>query len=266
MKFQNKSIVLTGAASGIGKSLLALLAKEQCTLIAADYNADLLQSTIQEISIIKDSQAVIFPFIGDISQQTQVDNLFLFALEKCPNIDIFIANAGFAYYEKIGETNWQHTEKIFQLNVFSPIYAFQKMKVLNLNRHYIFCTTASAMAKMGLAGYALYSATKAALDRFSEAYRAEKDDLGVFSVVYPVATRTNFFQKTNSPVLFPSQSAVQVAKAIFRGIENEKTRIFPSNIFKIGYFFGFLQEFISKPYQYYCKKVFQKWLYKNRKN
>ena len=125
MQIAHKNIILTGAASGIGKALLnQLLDFEDVKIISVDLN-----------EIVNDSDKII-PFVCDLSKQSEVDRLFEFALTQFQTIDIFIANAGFAYYEVIEKPDWQRTEKIFQVNVFSPIYAFQKMKELNIHREY----------------------------------------------------------------------------------------------------------------------------------
>ena len=58
-------------------------------------------------------------------------------------IDLFIANAGFAYYEKIEKPDWDHLTRIYQLNVFSAIYATEKMQDLNKGRPYKVVMTAS---------------------------------------------------------------------------------------------------------------------------
>jgi len=264
MKIQGARIVLTGAGAGIGAALLRQLCFYDCQIVAVDINETTLQDVIRRISILKvKTFAKIIPFVGDISQAENIDNLFAFSVEKMQGIDIFIANAGFAYYEKLGNADWKHTEKIFQLNVFSPIYSFQKMRTLNSGKPYYFCLTASAMAFMGLAGYALYGATKAALERFADAYYQEKDDMGYLGLAYPVSTKTNFFRQADgkiAPTYFPAQSPHTVASAMINGIKKNRKRIFPSFLFRIGYLFGSLQNLLNIPYQLYAKKLFKKWL------
>ncbi|MCU0437842.1 MAG: SDR family NAD(P)-dependent oxidoreductase [Raineya sp.] len=255
MQIHHQYIVLTGAASGIGKEILILLAKYKCHILAVDMNEALLNETILNIP---ESEAQIKTYTTDLSLQKNTDALFEYALQIFPQIDIFIANAGFAYYEKLTTPDWQHIEKIYQVNVFSPIYSLLKMKEINKGREYYVCMTASAMAKMGLAGYALYSSTKASLDRFADAYQYETDDKGILGLVYPIATKTNFFEKAgNAPLLFPSQTASQVAKAILRGILKNKKSIIPSKIFWFSHILSFVQEFMNTPYQYYTKRFFK---------
>ncbi len=255
MNIANKNIILTGAASGIGKALLAqLLDFEEVKIIAVDLNE------------IENTSNKIISFKCDLSQQSEVDRLFEFALTQFSTIDIFIANAGFAYYEVIDKPDWQRIEKIFQVNVFSPIYAFQKMKALNLGREYFVLMTSSAMAKLAIPGYALYGATKAALDRFEDAYRFESRDNGHLSLIYPIATKTNFFAQSvnssrlNVPVPFPAHTPEAVAKAMIKGILRNQTHIYPSKLFQISRFSQKLFEIMASPYQYFYAKKLKNWV------
>lgn len=254
MKIQHKNIILTGAASGIGKELLVqLLEFEGVKILAVDLN---------EVDIVTDK---VIPYICDVSKQADIDSLFAFALAQFSTIDIFIANAGFAYYEEISTPDWQRIEKIFQVNVYAPIYSFQKMKALNIGREYFVMMTASAMAKVAIPGYALYGATKAALDRFEDAYRFENQDLGYLSLIYPIATKSNFFNRSTDlsrndvPIPFPAQTPEVVAKAMIKGIQHNKTHIFPSKLFQFGRFFQFFFETLAYPYQYFYAQKLKNW-------
>jgi short-subunit dehydrogenase len=254
MQITHKNIILTGAASGIGKALLEqLLAFEGIRILAVDLNK------VETVS-----ENVIF-YQCDVSQQSEIDQLFTFAIAQFQTIDIFIANAGFAYYEEISVPDWQRIEKIFQVNVFAPIYSFQKMKQLNAGREYFVMMTASAMAKLAIPGYALYGATKAALDRFEDAYRFENQDSGHLSLIYPIATKSNFFNRSTNfsrkdvPVPVPAQPPEQVAKAMIKGILHNQTHVFPSKLFQFGRFFQKLFEVISYPYQYFYAQKLKNW-------
>lgn len=139
------------------------------------------------------------------------------------------------------------------------------MKTLNVGREYFVLMTSSAMAKLAIPGYALYGATKAALDRFEDAYRFEKQDLGHFALVYPIATKTNLFNRTdktshkNMVVPFPTQTAERVAKVMIKGILANETHIYPSILFKISRFFQRLFEMMVLPYQYFYARKLKDW-------
>lgn len=245
--FSHKNILITGASSGIGLEIVKLLLGFPCKIIAVDIHP-LPENLL--------SQEKVYFLQADLSQKEYLDLLFEKLESNFDKIDVFIANAGFAYYEKLQEPDWEHLEKIFALNVFSPIYSLLKMQ--KSNPKVVFCITASAMAKMGLAGYSLYSATKAALDRFAEAFRLENPHFRLV-LVYPIATRTHFFENAGkAPLYFPSQGASKVAFSILKGIAKDKRKIYPSLLFRIGFFWGFLQENLNYFYQKYTQKIFRK--------
>jgi NAD(P)-dependent dehydrogenase (short-subunit alcohol dehydrogenase family) len=98
---------------------------------------------------LNNPKADVVLFTYDLSQKNAIDKLFEQVLNLWGKIDVFVANAGFAYYEKLETANWQHIEKIYQVNTFAPIYSLLKMKELNKDKDFYVCITASAMATMG---------------------------------------------------------------------------------------------------------------------
>lgn len=102
MNLENKNIVVTSASSGIGLELVKALLSKGCRVVAASrtINKDLL------------GQENFYPFQGDVSTPEVVDNLFTYALQTLGSIDIFVANAGFAYYEKLKDADWEHISSI----------------------------------------------------------------------------------------------------------------------------------------------------------
>jgi short-subunit dehydrogenase len=223
MKIDGKNIILTGASSGIGLSLLHKLARFDCRIVAA-------ARTIDRIDLACDN---VTKYPCDVSVAANLDSLFEFSLRQLEAVDIFISNAGFAYYEEIEKPSWEHIEKIYETNVFASCYAAQKMKELNRDRPYRVVVTASAMSFLSVPGYSLYASTKAALHGFATGYRFELGRDQKLQVVYPIATETNFFHEAGlgTPVPWPSQSAERVADAIVKGITRDKNSIFPSKLF-----------------------------------
>lgn len=253
MDINNKNIILTGASSGIGLEVLKLIAMYKGVRIIA---------VARHTSSIPVKEGVIIPYSSDVSTKEGVDNLFAFAESIFDKVDLFIANAGFAYIEKLSNADWQHIEQIFSLNTISPIYSLQKQIEYNRNNHSFFVCTSSAVSTVPLPYYALYCSTKAAIRQFMQAYKFEQPQQVHTMTVYPVATRTEFFEKANNnnslPLPFPTQSALTVAKAIVRGIQKNKVSVSPSVMFRIFKYMGNIFPIIFRLYSYLEKRKLEK--------
>jgi len=150
-------------------------------------------------------------------------------------IDVFVANAGFAYYGTIGPPDWNKNEQIFKTNVISPIYTLQKL-AQNRTEPLVYMLTISALGKMVLPGFALYDATKFALDGFVRTYRMEKPKNIKIMPVYPVGTlQTGFFKKAadRAPVPVPPQPVGIVAFCMEMGLRMGARSVYTSIIFLV---------------------------------
>ena len=225
---RNKTIVITGASSGIGKCILETLAAEenQNRIIASSRSIGKLTGFGENV--------ILFPC--DLSTKEGVDALFQEAERQFPKIDILFCNAGAPYYERYDYEDWERIEKIFRLNTFSCMYSYTKyLNHLN-GREGQLCYTISAMGEMALPGYALYASTKFAMKGFQQAVRIEAPENLRITCIYPVSTKTNFFEvggaghKVEQP--FPVQTAEAVAKAAVRGVEKGKKQVYPCPIYR----------------------------------
>ncbi|MNJ43468.1 Ribitol 2-dehydrogenase [compost metagenome] len=246
-----KNVIVTGSSSGIGLETVKLLLAEGCEVIAAVRPGDTMPITHDRL----------FLQTCDVSRQDDLDALFDRTLTQLGSIDIFYANAGYAYCEQFRESDWQHISRIFETNSYQVFYSAQKLKQINGDRPFQFIATASAMAILPMPGYALYSGTKAAVRAFAHAYRMEVDVDQHFQVVYPISTRTAFFKEAgNSPVPWPSQSAEAVARAVVKGIKRKKRSVYPSHVFTAIMVLDRYVPFIFKIYSAIENKKFQSWL------
>ncbi len=253
MKLDNKNIILTGASAGIGKELLNILSLyEGVKIVAIARHTENIPQTEN-----------IYPYSADVSTQEGVDSVFNFAKKTFGNTDIFIANAGFAYLEKLETPDWKHIENIFTLNVFSPIYSLEKLSQDSVKQKAFVCTISGA-GLASLPAYSLYCSTKAALHHFVKTYRYEKQDNLQITAVYPVATRTDFFDKAtgekDTPLPWPRQDSKTVAKKIIKGIERGKRQVFPSLLFRIFYPIGRAFPFMLNIYSLLEKRKVKNWL------
>ncbi len=227
----NKTIVLTGASSGIGFEVLRLLVKGSGNkILAVSRHAEQLLSTFAEN---------VIPFNMDISTKEGVDAVFEKANEVFDGrkIDIFYANAGFPYYEEFNYEDWDRVKVMFDTNTLSPIYTYAKYLHHLDGRDGILAITVSAIGQMAMPGYAIYSASKFGLQGFQQAIRLEAPKNMQITCLYPVATDTNFFRVAN-PVPFEKPFPVQqpdvVARKMVAGIESGKKFVSPNPLFAVS--------------------------------
>lgn len=237
-----KKIVLTGANSGIGFEVLKLLAQGNNKILAVDLNTDKLLTL---------DQSKVIPMRCDVGSAEGVDRIFEVAKERLGTIDIFYANAGFPYYEKMDYADWDRIDKMFRVNTISPMYSFQKYKAFLKGRDGHFAMTVSAIGKMAMPGYCIYSASKFAAQGFQQALRLEIPKNITLTCLYPVATDTNFFKTANPREFkkpFPVQKPRTVAKAMIKGLEHKRKSVNPCKLFVFAEFLFTVCPFARKIY------------------
>ncbi len=251
MNLAGKRIVVTGAGSGIGRALVQeLLKKDGVRILAVDLNTSAVPSSPQVTSLA-----------CDLSVPDGTDLVIQKAREIMGGIDVYFANAGFAYYEEVGSPDWNRLQRIYGTNVLTPIYTFQKVRDLAAGQPFRVVVTASAMGYLPIPGYAVYGATKASLVSFTEALRWELQDRCALTLLNPIATRTKFFTHSTgkAPTPWPSQTPEHVARVAVRGVEADRAVIFPSLIFRLTLFFNRLLPAVGWIYQWHQEWILKRW-------
>lgn len=246
-----KNIVITGAASGIGRELLRQLHAHN-HVIAVDIDEGGLNALENEFQGIE-------VFIVDLLLPGALEKVFDHIYKNWEAIDFYFANAGFARYGSWADLDQEAFESLFRINTWVPLHTAQILKK-SQNKPFRLVITASAVAYWAVPGYSVYSASKAAMHQLAEAIRAEGNS-DWLTLVYPSSTDTAFFSKAgkNIPKAFPVQKAESVAKAIIRGARKGKTRIYPSIIFRAVLLFNRFFPIIRPFYQFLESRKFQKW-------
>jgi uncharacterized protein len=252
MRLEHTRVVITGANSGIGRALLHELVELPGVRILA---VDLRVDNIPALPAVR-------TLVADLSEAAGTDAAVQAACDFMGGIDLYFANAGYAHYEAVGGPDWEKLRKIYQTNVLTAMYSFQKVRELAAGAPYRVVLTASAMGYLPIPGYAVYGATKASLVSFVEAARFGLSDPCSLTLLNPIATRTAFFERsgTSVPTPFPSQRPEQVARAVVKALRRDTADIFPSRLFRIMLTLRSVVPFVARLYQLRQQAILTKWL------
>ncbi len=227
MKLKDKTVVVTGAASGIGKALCeAFHAEGAATVVAVDLNEDGAKATAESVNGIA--------FAADVSNETDIIRVVEETEKSNGRIDVFASNAGIG-----GEFDTVHSasasneswEAIWGINVMAHIYAARAVlpQMIARGSGYLL-NTASAAGLLSQIGAAPYSVTKHAAVAFAESLAITHHNDGIrVSVICPQAVRTPMIAGTDGGTAGGDGliEPEDVAKATIKGMDEETFLILP---------------------------------------
>lgn len=191
--FDYKTVVVTGASSGIGKGLVKRLIKDhRCTVIGVARNEKKIKALIEELG----DDARLFTYsLFDVSERENWENFAKDLIEKDVRIDVLINNAGvLPKFNKFANYTMEDIESAMQINFYSCVYSMRCMLPLILQSPCgAIINVASSAALCSLAGTSIYSASKAALKSFTDSVREEYRKKCYIGLVCPGFTKTDIF-------------------------------------------------------------------------
>lgn len=224
MELQGSRILLTGAGSGIGRSLALKLAGKGASLALVGRNEARLQELASEI---RKNGGKAYPVVFDISRADGQGEVVDEAIRNLGGIDILVNNAGVMSFCEFSIQNPQDIENLVKTNVTGPMLLARAVlpHLLSRNSGKI-VNVGSTFGAIGFGHFSVYSATKFAMRGFSEALRRELDHtcIGV-TYVAPRATKTSL--NTDAVVALNLETGIamdepeDVAAAIATAIEKD---------------------------------------------
>ncbi len=154
---QNKKAIVTGAASGIGKAIAVLFAKQGAQVFLLDMNDEALAATVTEI---KNNNGIAEGYKADVSDQQQIKLLF----EKIGAADILVNCAGISNIGKADNTSEADFEKVFNVNVKGMYNCLHEaIPYMKENKTGVIVNMASIAASVGIPDRFAYSMSKGAV-------------------------------------------------------------------------------------------------------
>jgi 3-oxoacyl-[acyl-carrier protein] reductase len=191
--FVGKTIIITGAASGIGKATAAIFAREGANVVCADMNVDGAQRTAEQVA---GNRGKALALRTDVTSREQVNDMVRRAIETFGSVQFQFNSAGAALRRsKFLDIDDALFDKTFSLNVKGTLYCMQAiLPHMQANGHGVIVNMASMAHRRGGPGSSVhYAAAKGAVVTMTLGVAREFADSGIRCLsISPGPIRTPF--------------------------------------------------------------------------
>jgi short-subunit dehydrogenase len=239
MRLENRTAVVTGAASGIGRAVAISLARRGCHLALADINDSGLAETAD---MIASNRIRVTRHKLDVADRAEVAAFPLAVTAGHPGVDILVNNAGVALGGSFRDVSEDNFEWLFNINFWGVVRMTRAfLPLLQAGDDARLVNVSSLYGLIAPPGQTAYSASKFAVRGFSEALRRELrgSRIGV-TVVHPGGVATSIANNARPPAKATAEEVAaakaranklltmppaQAGEIIVRGIERRKPRV-----------------------------------------
>ncbi|MGB0523383.1 MAG: SDR family oxidoreductase [Flammeovirgaceae bacterium] len=191
--FQDKTVIVTGGATGIGQAVAEHLGKNGANVLINYFSDDQKVNTQKSIQTIEEYGGKAMDFQADVSKIDQLKAMFEQAIDSFGGIDILVNNAVMPVLKPIAAVTEAEFDAMFNVNVKSIFFAQQFCatmmneggRIINLSSHTTF---------LFFPNYGLYDGTKGAVEQITRVFSKEIGHKNItVNVVSPGATETAEF-------------------------------------------------------------------------
>lgn len=185
---KDKVCIVTGAAQGIGKSIVLKMIEDGAIV----YGCDRLEGSMSALELeFERFHALYF----DVTHAQAAKESMMRVKKEQGHIDVLVNNAGVVFNKKIGMIVREETELMFRVNVIAVIELVQLVsRLMARNGGGSIVNIASVTAVLGSSGQSAYSATKGAIISFTKSAAKELAPIGVrVNAVAPGIVKTERF-------------------------------------------------------------------------
>ncbi len=214
MRFQGKSVVVTGAGSGFGEAIAIRFAQEGGRVVVSDVNEENGRRVASAIAAEGGSARFVR---ADVSRAAEVKAMIGEAVSAFGGLDVLVNNAGFSHrMMPLWELPEEEYERVFATNV-RGVYLGCKFAVPVMKERGggVIVNTASIGAVAPRPGITAYNATKGAVLTLTRGLAVEVAPFKIrVNAVNPVAAETGFVKTAVGVDKFPDEIRKQVISTI----------------------------------------------------
>jgi short-subunit dehydrogenase len=231
----NKRVLITGGAQGIGREMALLFADEGAQILLCDINAEKLEKTQQEITA---QEGNCHAYVLDVTKYEDILKVREQIHQDSGPIDVLVNNAGVVFGGAFLGVPYEKHVTTYRVNVEGPMaltHAFLPDLIARTDAHIV--NIASAAGLIGLPFGATYAASKWAMVGFSESMRLELKKLGHTQVkvttVCPSYIGTGMFNGVEVPRLTQMLDPHQLAQKVLDGMKKDKVFVMEPWLVKV---------------------------------
>jgi len=243
MEFQNKVIVITGAAGGMGRALCRRFGRAGAKIALLDLHRETLEAFARELNQTG-IQTLAMPC--DVTDEPACENAMQNIITNLGGIDVLINNAGITQRSAFEKTQTTVFRKVMEVNFFGALRCTKAALPALIKNQGLIIVMSSIAGFSPLYGRSGYSASKYALHGLFESLRCELKAKGVrVMMVCPGFTATdiekNALDGDGRPTTHPRSTTGkiaapdEVAEAIYRGAMRNKRLLVLSRVGKLAY-------------------------------
>ena len=191
MEFSNKTVIITGAGSGIGRAAALQFSQQGAKVVVVDINEAAAKETAM---LIQENGGQAVSFVCNVMKKEEVEEMVEFAVNEFSTVDVLVNNAGIGIkagdFEEVSE---EQLDRLIGVNVKGVYFGCQAViPHMKKSGHGVIINTASASGLRPRTGNVMYSTTKGAVITLTKALAIELAPFGIRVVgVNPVAVETN---------------------------------------------------------------------------
>lgn len=220
MDISGKSVLVTGAGSGIGRETAVKIANKGAKLTLTGRREEPLQETAKLIEEAGGEAQVV---AGDVTDSGTREKVVQAAVEGFGGLDVLVNNAGNVRAGRLEDIDTEEIQTQIEVNLLAPVLLTRAaIPTLRESGDAAIVNVSSGFGLVGMPFYSTYASTKAGIAHFGEALRRELYGEGVHVMtIYPGATETPMMESNEAgPDLgFQYETAEEVADALVAGLE-----------------------------------------------
>ncbi|WP_324027707.1 SDR family oxidoreductase [Maribacter sp. BPC-D8] len=223
MKLEDKVIIITGASRGIGQEVAFLLAENGAKIVVNHSNSE--KDAEATVTKIKDNGGNAIAIKADVSDRDQVTRLFDQTIAVFGKVDVLVNNAGVMFNKKLKDNTQEDFNKLFDVNVKGVFNMLQEAdSKLSDNGNII--NISSSTVKLMFPTYALYSASKAAVEQMTRVFSKEIGRGISVNALAPGATETELFLNGKSQEFIDKLSSMNAFDRLAQPIDIARVVLF----------------------------------------